>query len=229
MNESKSAPVYVCEDEPELASAIQKALSPRYQVVLSETGAEAMRAARAGQALLLVMDRKLRGADGLALVESLRAEGIRTPVLMMSAMGAVDDRVAGLQAGGDDYLVKPFAMVEFSARIDALVRRLSDSTETVLNAGALSMDLIARKVRRRGRDIELLPREFKLLEYFMRRPGQVVTRQMLLQEVWNYRFQAQSNVVDVHIRNLRIKLDAPGEKKLIVNLRGEGFMLDADA
>jgi two-component system OmpR family response regulator len=175
------------------------------------------------------MDRKLRGADGLALVESLRAEGIRTPVLMMSAMGAVDDRVAGLQAGGDDYLVKPFAMVEFSARIDALVRRLSDSTETVLNAGALSMDLIARKVRRRGRDIELLPREFKLLEYFMRRPGQVVTRQMLLQEVWNYRFQAQSNVVDVHIRNLRIKLDAPGEKKLIVNLRGEGFMLDADA
>jgi len=179
MNESKSAPVYVCEDEPELASAIQKALSPRYQVVLSETGAEAMRAARAGQALLLVMDRKLRGADGLALVESLRAEGIRTPVLMMSAMGAVDDRVAGLQAGGDDYLVKPFAMVEFSARIDALVRRLSDSTETVLNAGALSMDLIARKVRRRGRDIELLPREFKLLEYFMRRPGQVVTRQIL--------------------------------------------------
>ena len=221
--------VYVCEDEPELAQAIKKELSLRYKVILSETGAEAMQAARKGQALLLVMDRKLRGADGLALVESLRAEGIRTPVLMMSGMGAIDDRVAGLRAGGDDYLVKPFAMREFSARVDSLARRLADATETVLNAGALSMELITRKVRRRGREIELLPREFKLLEYFMRRPGQVVTRQMLLQEVWNFRFQAQSNVVDVHIRNLRIKLDAPGEKKLIVNLRGEGFMLDADA
>lgn len=221
--------VYVCEDELELALAIERELSGRYRVVLSETGAEAMVAARAGQALLLVMDRRLKGADGLALVEELRAGGDRTPVLMMSAMGGVDDRVAGLRAGGDDYLVKPFAMAEFSARVDALARRAAVAPATELRAGSLAMDLIARKVRRNGREIDLLPREFKLLEYFMRRPGQLATRQMLLEDVWNYRFHAQSNVVDVHIRNLRVKLDAPGEKRLIVNLRGEGFMLDAGA
>jgi two-component system, OmpR family, response regulator len=221
--------VYVCEDELELAKAIEKELSRRYRVVLSETGAEAMVAARAGQALLLVMDRRLKGADGLALVEELRAGGDRTPVLMISGMGGVDDRVAGLRAGGDDYLVKPFAMAEFSARVDALARRVAAAPATELRAGSLTMDLIARKVRRNGREIDLLPREFKLLEYFMRRPGQVATRQMLLEDVWNYRFHAHSNVVDVHIRNLRVKLDAPGEKRLIVNLRGEGFMLDADA
>ncbi len=221
--------IFVCEDEPELAQAIERELSGRYPVVVSETGAEAMAAARAGQALLLVMDRMLKGADGLALVEELRACGDRTPVLMISSMGGVDDRVAGLRAGGDDYLVKPFAMVEFSARVDALARRMSDTQSTVLNAGPLTMNLITRTVRRNGRDIDLLPREFKLLEYFMRRPGQLVTRQMLLEDVWNYRFHAQSNVVDVHIRNLRMKLDAPDEKKLIVNLRGEGFQLDVDA
>lgn len=226
MHEAEKA-VYVCEDEIDLARAIEKELSPRYRVVLSDNGAEAMVAARGGHALLLVMDRMLNGADGLRLVESLRAEGDRTPVLMISGMGAVDDRVAGLRAGGDDYLVKPFAMAEFNARVDALARRVEDAPSTILSAGSLSMDLIERKVRRDGREIELLPREFKLLEYFMRRPGQVVTRQMLLEDVWNYRFQAQSNVVDVHIRNLRLKLDAPGEKKLIVNLRGEGFKLDA--
>ncbi len=219
--------VYVCEDEMDLAKVIEKELSNRYRVVLSDDGAEAMVAARAGAALLLVMDRMLNGADGLVLVENLRAEGNRTPVLMMSGMGAVDDRVAGLRAGGDDYLVKPFAMTEFNARVDALARRVADAPATILHVGPLSMDLIKRKVRRDGREIDLLPREFKLLEYFMRRPGQLVTRQMLLEDVWNYRFQAQSNVVDVHIRNLRMKLDAAGERKLIVNLRGEGFKLDA--
>jgi two-component system OmpR family response regulator len=227
MNDDK--PVYVCEDEPELASAMESELRGRYAVVLSETGAEAMIAARAGRARLLVMDRMLKGADGLALLEELRASGDRTPVLMISAMGGVDDRVAGLRAGGDDYLVKPFAMIEFSARVDALARRLSDVQSTVLAAGPLTMNLISRKVRRNGREIDLLPREFKLLEYFMRRPGQLVTRQMLLEDVWEYHFNVQSNVVDVHIRNLRVKLDAPDEKKLIVNLRGEGFVLDADA
>jgi two-component system, OmpR family, response regulator len=227
MNDDK--PIYVCEDESELAKAIERELRGRYSVVLSETGAEAMIAARAGRARLLVMDRMLKGADGLALVEELRASGDRTPVLMISAMGGVDDRVAGLRAGGDDYLIKPFAMIEFSARVDALARRLSDVQSTVLAAGPLTMNLISRKVRRNGREIDLLPREFKLLEYFMRRPGQLVTRQMLLEDVWEYHFNVQSNVVDVHIRNLRVKLDAPDEKKLIVNLRGEGFVLDADA
>jgi two-component system, OmpR family, response regulator len=221
--------VYVCEDEKVLSEAIAKELSNRYEVFVSETGLEAMDAARAGRAAVLVMDRKLNGADGLALVEQLRASGYRTPVLMISAMGAVDDRVAGLRAGGDDYLVKPFDMTEFSARVDALARRLAGDNATVLRAGALQMDLIARRVRRDGREIELLPREFKLLEYFMRRPGLLVTRKMLLEEVWNYRFHTQTNVVDVHLRNLRVKLDAPGEKRLIVNLRGEGFLLDVSA
>ena len=221
--------VHVCEDEPDLAGTIERELCARYRVVRSETGAEAMAAARAGEALLLVMDRKLKGADGLVLVETLRAEGNRTPVLMISGMGGVDDRVAGLRAGGDDYLVKPFALAEFNARVDALARRVSDSPATLLRVGSLSLDLLARKVRRNGREIDLLPREFKLLEYFVRRPGQVATRQMLLEDVWNYRFHAQSNVVDVHIRNLRLKLDTQGEKRLIVNLRGQGFMLDEDA
>jgi two-component system, OmpR family, response regulator len=221
--------VYVCEDEHELAAAIAKELSDRYQVFVSDNGGEAIAAARAGRAAVLVMDRKLNGADGLAIVEALRSGGDRTPVLMISAMGAVDDRVAGLRAGGDDYLVKPFAMSEFSARVDALARRLTGAGATALRAGPLEMDLIARRVRRDGRELELLPREFKLLEYFMRRPGLLVTRRMLLEDVWNYRFHTQTNVVDVHLRNLRIKLDAPGEKKLIVNSRGEGFYLDVPA
>ncbi|WP_374544766.1 response regulator transcription factor [Rhodoblastus sp.] len=221
--------VYVCEDERELAEAITRELRDRYEVFVSETGREAMEAARAGRVDVLVMDRKLKGADGLALIAELRAGGDRTPVLMMSAMGAVDDRVAGLRAGGDDYLVKPFAMSEFSARVDALARRLAGVAATVLRAGPLEMDLIARCARRDGRAIELLPREFKLLEYFMRRPGLLVTRKMLLEEVWNYRFETQTNVVDVHLRNLRVKLDAPGERKLIVNQRGEGFFLDVPA
>jgi len=220
--------VYICEDEKELAEAIAAELSGRYRVFLSETGAEAVEAVRAGRVAVLVMDRKLKGADGLALVEALREAGDRTPVLMISAMGAVDDRVAGLRGGGDDYLVKPFAMAEFSARVDALARRRSDDGTVLLRAGPLQMELVSRKVRRDGREVELLPREFKLLEYFMRRPGLLVTRKMLLEDVWQYRFNTQTNVVDVHIRNLRVKLDAPGEKKLIVNLRGEGFVLDVD-
>ncbi|MCI4679394.1 response regulator transcription factor [Rhodoblastus acidophilus] len=228
MHGSKQS-IYVSEDEKELAQAIIKELSGRYRVFWSETGAEAVEAALSGRATVLVMDRKLKGADGLALLEMLRASGNRTPVLMISAMGGVDDRVAGLRAGGDDYLVKPFAMVEFSARVDALARREACANAPHLRAGPLEMDLIARRVLREGRSIDLLPREFKLLEYFMRRPGQVVTRKMLLEDVWNYRFNTQTNVVDVHIRNLRVKLDAPGEKKLIVNLRGEGFVLDVAA
>jgi two-component system OmpR family response regulator len=222
--------VYVCEDEIELFRAIERELADRYRVVHSENGAEALAAAREGRALLIVMDRRLKdGADGVELVARLRAGGDRTPVLMMSGMGAVDDRVAGLRAGGDDYLTKPFAMEEFSARVDGLVRRLADADAARLVAGPLTMDRIARKVFRNGREIALLPREFQLLEFFMLRPGQVVTRKMLLESVWNYRFPANTNVVDVHIRNLRQKLEAPGDSRVIVNLRGEGFRLDAHA
>lgn len=228
MSRSRLRPIYVSEDEQALGEAIERELSRDYDVVLSETGAEAVAAARSGRALILVMDRKLKGADGLVLVEELRAEGDKTPVLMISGMGSVDERVAGLRAGGDDYLVKPFAMAELRARVDALVRRLGDVQATNITVGPLRLNLIDRTVYREGREIELLPREFKLLEYFMRHPGRLVTRAMLLEDVWNYRFCLETNVVDVHIRNLRRKLDAPGEPRLIVNRRGEGFLLHVE-
>lgn len=228
MSRSRLRPIYVSEDEQALGEAIERELSRDYDVVLSETGAEAVAAARSGRALILVMDRKLKGADGLVLVEELRAEGDKTPVLMISGMGSVDERVAGLRAGGDDYLVKPFAMAELRARVDALVRRLGDVQATNITVGPLRLNLIDRTVYREGREIELLPREFKLLEYFMRHPGRLVTRTMLLEDVWNYRFCLETNVVDVHIRNLRRKLDAPGEPRLIVNRRGEGFLLHVE-
>jgi two-component system OmpR family response regulator len=171
----------------------------------------------------------LHGEDGLSIVEALRDEGKRTPVLVISALSAVDERIRGLKAGGDDYLVKPFAMAELAARVEALLRRLDDVRTTTLRIGSLEMDLVERTVRRGGRSIELLPREFKLLEYFVRRPDQVVTRAMLLEDVWHYTFIPQTNVVDVHISNLRRKIDARGEAPLITNIRGVGFMLHADA
>lgn len=227
--EPKRTAIYLCEDERELARALIGALEPRYRVSWSPNGEGALEAVRAGEAEILILDRKLQDADGMEILAALRDGGARTPVLMISGLGAVDDRVAGLRAGGDDYLVKPFAMPEFLARVDALARRLPVEGAALLRAGTLELDLIGRKLRRGDRGIELLPREFKLLEYFMRRPGQVVTRKMLLEEVWGYCFNTETNVVDVHIRNLRVKLDAPGEPKLIVNLRGQGFRLDVPA
>ena len=146
----------------------------------------------------------------------------------MSALGDVDERVRGLRAGGDDYLAKPFIIVELVARVEALLRRPALGRETVLRVGALEIDLIERKARRGERDIELLPREFKLLEYLMRRPGQVLTRAMLLENVWNYRFIAETNLVDVHVGKLRKKIDAPGEPPMIQSVRGAGFMLVAN-
>ena len=149
-------------------------------------------------------------------------------MLVLSALGAVDDRVRGLRAGGDDYLAKPFALVELVARLEALLRRPSDTRETS-RVGPLELDLIDRTARRGARQIELLPREFRLLEYMMRREGQVLTRAMLLEDVWNYRFVPQTNLVDVHIGRLRRKVDAPGEPPMIHSLRGAGFMLRAPA
>jgi two-component system OmpR family response regulator len=171
----------------------------------------------------------LHGEDGLSIVAALRDDGIKTPVLVISALAAIDERIRGLKAGGDDYLVKPFAMGELAARVEALLRRLEDVRTTRLRVGSLEMDLVERRVSRSGRSIDLLPREFKLLEYFVRRPDQVVTRAMLLEDVWHYNFLPQTNVVDVHISNLRRKIDAKGEAPLITNIRGVGFMLHADA
>jgi two-component system OmpR family response regulator len=168
----------------------------------------------------------LPAMDGLALVAALRTAEIRTPVLILSALGAVDDRVKGLRAGGDDYLAKPFAFAELLARIEALLRRGSGGAATTrLKVGDLEMDLLARSVRRGTQDIELLPREFRLLEFLMRHAGQVVTRTMLLENVWDYHFDPQTNVIDVHISRLRSKIDKGFAKPLLHTVRGAGYMI----
>jgi two-component system OmpR family response regulator len=154
---------------------------------------------------------------------------VRTPVLVLSALGAVDDRVRGLRAGGDDYLTKPFATLELTARIEALLRRPAESRDTVMQVGPLELDLIERTAKRGDRTIDLLPREFRLLEYMMRRKDQVLTRAMLLEEVWNYKFVPRTNLVDVHMGRLRRKVDEPEEAPMIHNVRGMGFILRAPA
>jgi len=177
----------------------------------------------------LVVDRMLPGMDGLAIISALRAADVKTPALILSALGAVDDRVKGLRAGGDDYLVKPFAFAELLARIEALLRRSGGTHMTTkLTVGDLEMDLLARRVRRAGQDIELLPREFRLLEFMMRRAGQVVTRTMLLENVWDYHFDPQTNVIDVHVSRLRQKIDKGFEQPLLHTVRGAGYRLAAE-
>ena len=179
----------------------------------------------------IILDRMLPGGiDGLAIIEALRKTGNTTPILILSALAEVDDRINGLRAGGDDYLVKPFAFGELTARLDALARRArGNDTETQLTVADLRIDLLARKVSRNDKPIALQPREFALLEYLMRHAGQVVTRTMLLENVWEYHFDPQTNVIDVHISKLRQKIDAPFDKPLLHTLRGVGYRLDADA
>jgi len=160
----------------------------------------------------------------LSLVARLRERHVHTPVLVISALGAVDERVRGLKAGGDDYLTKPFAFVELAARVEALLRRPQDTRQTVFRFGPLVMDLVSRTVTRDGAAVDLLPREFQLLEYLMRRPGQLVTRAMLLEDVWQYRFVPKTNLVDVHIGKLRRKIDGGSATSLIVSVRGTGFV-----
>lgn len=225
-NAEARPPILLIEDERDLADEIRFELQAHgHAVELVDTREDGLRAARAGGAAVLVMDRMLHGEDGLTILEALREEGNATPVLVISALSSVDDRIRGLKAGGDDYLVKPFELRELTARIEALLRRIPDGRATRLRVGPLEMDLVERTVRRGERRIDLLPREFKLLEYFMRRPDQIITRAMLLEDVWNYKFLPQTNVVDVHISNLRRKIDAGGESRLIVNVRAAGFKL----
>ena len=166
--------------------------------------------------------------DGLTLVETLRREGDQTPVLFLSALGEIDDRVAGLKAGGDDYLVKPYAFAELSARVEALARRReTGSVQTMIKVGDLEMDLIGRVVHRQGKAIDLQPREFQLLEYLMRHAGQSVTRTMLLEKVWEYHFDPQTNVIDVHVSRLRAKIDKGFDHPMLQTVRGAGYRLDA--
>ncbi len=218
--------VLLVEDDVRIAQEVEAELSGRgYLVSHAGSGPDGLDQAMGGAFDVLVLDRMLPGLDGLAVLARLRAEGVRTPVLVLSALSAVDDRVVGLKAGGDDYLAKPFAMEELAARLEALLRRPAETRETVLRAGPVEMDLLARQARRDGRSLELLPREFRLLEYMVRRPNQVLTRDMLLEDVWHYRFIPQTNLVDVHIGKLRRKLDPPDQAPLIQSIRGAGFVL----
>ncbi|HVC62168.1 MAG TPA: response regulator transcription factor [Acetobacteraceae bacterium] len=192
-------------------------------------GACGLAAATAQHWDVLVVDRMLPSMDGLSIIRALRERGVGTPALILTALGAIDDRIHGLRSGGDDYLVKPFALGELGARLEALLRRPADSLSPRLRVGPLELDLIARTARRGTRTLDLLGREFQLLEFMMRREGQVVTRKMLLEGVWNYHFDLKSNLVDVHMGRLRRKLDEPGTASLITNIRGIGFILNAPA
>ena len=224
------ARLLLIEDDKETADEIRAELGDRgFEVDWAANGIEGLDKARSGGAEVMIVDRLLPGMDGLTIIEALRHEGMRTPVLVLSALGAVDDRVRGLRAGGDDYLTKPFATVELVARIEALLRRPAESRDTVLRVGPLELDLIERTARRGDRTIDLLPREFRLLEYMMRRKEQMLTRAMLLEEVWNYKFVPQTNLVDVHMGRLRRKVDEPHEPPMIHNVRGVGFILRAPA
>jgi two-component system OmpR family response regulator len=218
--------VLLIEDDSETAEEITAELADRgFEVEWSANGIEGLDKARALRPDAMIVDRLLPGMDGLTVIEALRKDQVRTPVLVLSALGAVDDRVRGLRMGGDDYLTKPFALVELIARLEALLRRPAESRETTLRAGPLELDLIERTAKRGDRAIDLLPREFRLLEYMMQRSDQLLTRAMLLEEVWNYKFVPATNLVDVHMGRLRHKVDGPGETSMIHNVRGAGFIL----
>ena len=226
---TRAQTILLVEDESELANEIKLELERLGYFVRTASISEAADAARVGDIAMMIMDRMVFGEDSLKTLEVLRKEGVKVPVLLISALSSIDEKVHGLKGGGDDYLAKPFAMVELAARVEALLRRLDDVRTTKLLVGDLEMDLIEQTVHRGDTRIDLLPREFKLLEYFLRHPGQVITRAMLLRDVWQYHFTLETNVVDVHISNLRKKIDTRGGTSLIVNIRGAGFMLNTDA
>ena len=224
--------ILLIEDDPETSRFIRKGLGEAGHVLdHAGDGKQGLLLALDAEHDVLVVDRMLPGLDGLSIVRSLRAAGRMTPVLVLSALGEVDDRVEGLRAGGDDYLVKPFALAELSARLEALVRRRSGdggaAPVTRLIVADLEMDLLARTVKRAGRGIELKPREFRLLEHLMRHAGQVVTRTMLLEAVWDYHFDPQTNVIDVHVSRLRRKIDRDLGPPLIHTVRGAGYVIRA--
>jgi len=219
----------IVEDDREASAAMVAGLAEAgHECQTAADGAEGLAAAHDGRFDVIIVDRMLPKLDGVSMVETLRREGDQTPVLFLSALGDIEHRVSGLNAGGDDYLVKPYAFAELIARVEALARRRdTGSVQTVLRVGELEMDLIGRQVRRRGREIDLQPREFQLLEYLMRHAGQAVTRTMLLEKVWEYHFDPQTNVIDVHISRLRSKIDKGFDRPMLQTVRGAGYRLDA--
>ncbi len=221
--------ILVIEDDAETASYIADGLEENgHNVDLAATGRDGLFLAAGESYDLMVIDRMLPEVDGLGIVKTIRGAGVKTPVLFLTALGGVDDRVAGLDAGGDDYLVKPFAFSELLARLNALARRPPiQAAKTVLRVGDLEMDLIKRTVTRQGQKIDLQPREFRLLENLMRHAGQVMTRTMLLENVWDFHFDPHTNVVETHISRLRAKVDKPFATPLIHTVRGAGYSLEA--
>jgi two-component system OmpR family response regulator len=221
--------VLVIEDDAETAAQLLDCLrTSGYEADLAADGEEGLGRALAADYVVMTVDRLLPRIDGIEVIRRLREKGIVTPALILSALGEVDDRVRGLRAGGDDYLVKPFASREMLARVDALARRSATVVkETMLRVGDLEIDLLARIARRRGREIELLPREFQLLEYLVRNVGEVVSRAMLLQHVWDLHFDPTTNVIDVYVGRIRRKIDSGQAYPLIHTIRGVGFCLRA--
>lgn len=222
--------VLVVEDDLETAHYVRDGLDAAgCSVDLANDGETGLNCARDAAFDVLVVDRMLPRLDGLSLVNALRADDVRTPVLFLTAMGAIADRVAGFEAGGDDYLVKPFYLAELLARVGALARRPAPppAEATVLRVGPLALNRLERAARRGERDIELLPLQFKLLEFLMLCEGQVATRTMLLERVWGFRFDPRTNIVETHISHLRAKIDQPGEPPLIATIRGAGYALRA--
>ena len=219
--------VLVIEDDRETAQFVARGLREAgHSAEVAHDGETGFETARTQAFDVLVVDRMLPGRDGLSLIQELRREGSRTPVLVLSALGAVDDRVKGLKAGSDDYLTKPFALAELLARIEALARRHApEEGLTRYTVGDLVLDRLTHKVTRGGEAIVLQPREFRLLEYLMRNAGQVVTRTMLLENVWDYHFDPQTNVIDVHISRLRAKIDKSFAHPLLHTVRGAGYMI----
>ncbi len=223
--------ILIVEDDSVAALLLQQGLAGLgYLSDIARDGEHGLEMARGGNFDLWVVDVMMPRMDGLTMLRTLRSEGINTPALVLSALGEVDERVEGLRSGGDDYLVKPYAFSELQARIEALLRRMRSvsAQETVLEVGDLKLDLLTRKVTRSGQDVFLKPRELRLLEYLMRHAGQVVTRTMLLENVWDYYFDPQTNVVDVHISRLRHQIDKYFPSPLLHTVRGEGYLLRAE-
>ena len=221
--------ILVLEDDRETAAQLVESLSNSgYRVDLAVDGDDGLRRGRSGEYVVMTIDRLLPGLDGLIVLQRLREDGIVTPALILSALGGIDDRVHGLRAGGDDYLIKPFAFAELLARVEALARRSATAAkETVLRVGDLMLDLVSRTASRSGREIELLPREFHLLQYLVRNAGQVVTRAMLLEHVWNLHFDPTTNIIDVYVGRVRRKVDDQHAYPVIHTVRGVGYCVRA--
>jgi len=221
--------ILVIEDDLETAEQLVDFLSTSgYQVDLASDGNDGLSRGSSADYAVMTIDRMLPDTDGLAVIRRFRERGVVTPALIISALGEIDDRVRGLRAGGDDYLVKPFAFTELLARIEALARRSATVVrETVLRVGDLELDLVARTASRAGRNVELLPREFQVLEYLVRNEGQVVPRAMLLQHVWDLHFDPTTNIIDVYVGRVRRKVDGQQAYPLIHTIRGVGFCVRA--